>query len=351
MAQQQVSPQVRAANFSTLTRQTFQTMPTKIVQGEQTSVEFDLPKVRLLNRVVFEVEAVANLKSSNATIPLSTFSPYSILRRVSLELNNGFSPYVISGREILMYNMSRMYPDVLFPQSSERGMVYVENGASAGGTDRKIKFRVELPLTLNDRDPVGLILLQNAETSVQLKMDIDKLENAYVKAAGDVITFKSMSVTPLLETFTIPPVEQAVPDISVLKLVQSRSEQFAGNGQNLIKLQTGTIYRKLALYFEDLDGNPLADSDFNGNLELVFNSADIPYSIKPSILAAKNHSQLGFPLPKGMYLFDFSNQGIPNFGGSRDYIDTERLTQFEVRFSTTKNGKMSAISETLSKLQ
>lgn len=350
--QQQLSPQQRAANFATMTRQTLQMLPSKSVGAELSTVQFDLPKARLLSRLVIEVEAVANLKSSNATIPVSPYSPYAILRRISLDLNNGFSPYVVSGRDAYMYNINRLNPDALFPSlTNDRSMAYVENGATAGGIDRKIKFRLELPLTLNDRDPVGLILLQNQETNVQLTIDTDSIAKAYVPAGGDVVTFKSMQITPMVETFSIPPVPEAVPDISVLKLVSSKADSFAGNGQNILSLQTGTVYRKLVLYFEDVDGNPLADSDFQGNIELVFNQADIPYSIKPSLLAARNHSQLGYPLPKGVYVFDFSNQGLPNFGGSRDYIDTERLTMFQVRFSTTKNGKMTSISETLSRLQ
>jgi len=350
--QKQLSPQVRAANFATMTRQTLQMLPSKAVQAELSTVQFDLPKARLLSRLVIEVEAVATLKSANATVPLSTYSPYAILRRISLDLNNGFSPYVVSGRDAYMYNINRLNPDALFPsQTNSRSMAYVENAATAGGKDAKIKFRLELPLTLNDRDPVGLILLQNQETNVQLTIDVDTLTKAFAPASGDTVTFKSMLITPLVETFSIPAVPDAVPDISVLKLVSSKSDTFAGNGQNILTLQTGTVYRKLALYFEDLDGNPLADEDFQGNIELVFNQADIPYSIKPSLLAARNHSQLGYPLPKGLYVFDFSNQGLPNFGGSRDYIDTERLTMFQVRFSTTKNGKMTSISETLSRLQ
>jgi hypothetical protein len=155
----------------------------------------------------------------------------------------------------------------------------------------------------------------------------------------------------MIETFSIPPVQDAFPDISVLKLVSSRNQKFSAASQQTLNLQVGTIYRKLVLYFEDEAGAPLKDADFSGNLELVFNQADIPYSVKPSVLSAKNHSQLGFTLPDGVYVFDFSNQGIPNYGGARDYIDTERLTEFWVRFTANKAGKMTAITETLSRLR
>ncbi|HDR7881812.1 TPA: cytoplasmic protein [Bacillus cytotoxicus] len=352
MAQQQLSAQQRAAMFGTATRQNEQMLPAQNAQ-ELSTIDFTLPKARLLSKITLFVEAVATLKSKGTAIQTHDFSPYTILRRVSLDLNNGFSPFIVSGRDLIQYNMLRLNPNVLFPSKNPRSMNYIENAASVEGKDAKIRFSVELPVTLNPRDPVGLILLQNAETSVTLSVDVDKLENAYVlnKSNNDEVLFKSIKLVPMVETFSIPPIQEAFPDISTLKLVSSKTESYPGNGQNIVKLNTGMIYRKFLLYFEDKDGNPLADEDFQGNIELVLNQADIPYSVKPEILAHKNHSQLGYPLPKGMYAFDFTNQGVPNLGGSRDFIDTERLTEFWVRFSSQKEGKVTIVSENLSRLR
>lgn len=352
MAQAQLSAQQRAVLFGQATRQTIQSMPSKQVTGENTSVQFELPKARLLSKIMLEVEAVASLTSADsAAFTRDVFSPYQILRRISLDLNNGFSPFIIPGRDLYLYNVNRLNPQILSAGSSERGMNFVGNASDADGNDQKIKFMIELPVTLNDRDPVGLILLQNPTTNVTLTVDIETLSKAYKLTAGQTVAFKSMTITPVLETFTVPPVADAQPDISVLKLVSSKADLFAGNGQNTVKLNVGTIYRKLVLYFEDNDGLALKDTDFSGNIELVFNQADIPYSIKPSVLSARNASQLGYTLPDGVYILDFSNQGLPNMGGSRDYVDTERLTEFWIRFSTQKAGKVTAVSETLSRLR
>jgi hypothetical protein len=350
---QQLTAQQRAALFAQATRQTIQMLPSRSVAQEGETVTFDIPKTRLLSKILVEFDAVATLKSNAASIQKDAFSPYKIIRRIQLDLNNGFSPFVIPGRDLYLYNTIRLNPDVLLPSSNDRAMAYVENTATTSGKDARIKFTVELPVTLNDRDPVGLILLQNSETNVQLTIDIDKLQNAYTLNASnnDQVTFKSLKITPMVVTFTIPSIPQAFPDLSVLKLVSSKSDTFAGNGQSIIHLNTGYIYRKLVLYFEDNNGVPLSDDDFVGNIELIFNEADIPYSMKPSVLAAANHSELGYPLPDGVYVFDFSYQGIPNLGGSRDYVDTENLTEFWVRFNTAKAGKITVVSETLSRLQ
>ncbi|MEB9434415.1 cytoplasmic protein [Bacillus cereus] len=355
MAQQkeQYSPQQRAMIWATSTRQYQQTLPTQVVTQEGMSIDFALPKARLLTKIYLHVKAVATLKSTSGTIQRDAMSPFGILRRVELNLNNGFSPYIVSGKELYMYNVLRQHPDVLLPGPNKQSLNYVENIATTAGKDNEIQFTIPIPVSLNDRDPVGMVMLQNNTANVNLSIAIDKLENAYKlnPSNNDQVTFKSMSITPVIETFSIPSIPGGQPDMSVLKLVQSKSDLFSGGGQNTLKLNVGTIYRKLLFYFEDSNGKPLEPKDFTGNMELVFNQADTPYNIKPEVLLHKNHSDLGYPLPPGLYCFDFSFQGLPNLGGSRDYIDSERLTEFWLRFSPNAGGKVTVVSETISRLQ
>lgn len=347
---EQLTAQQRAALFAQATRQTIQTMPSQSVTAENTSLQFTLPKARLLSKIYLEVEAAYNLKhASVTTVPTKMGGLYNTLRRVSLDLNNGFSPFIIPGRDLAIYNLNRLHPEQVL-ESQSRGMYEAGVTASSGGTANTGRFMIELPVALNDRDPVGLILLQSNETNVTLTVDVATIAAAFNQASLEA-TLTSLKVTPVLETFTIPALEQAMPDLSVLKLVNSKTDTFAGNGQNIVKLNVGTIYRKLMLYVEDSNGTPFADSDFTSNIELVFNQADIPYSVKASVLSARQASQLGYALPEGVFILDFSNQGIPNLGGTRDAIDTERLTEFWVRFNSTKAGKLTVISETLSRLR
>jgi hypothetical protein len=349
----QLSPQERAILFAQSTRQNFQTMPTQNVTAENTTIQFNLPKVRLLSRILLHVEAVATLTSTAGTIATSLYSPFNILRRVALDLNNGFSPIILDGASAYLYDKVGMNSNVYDISTNIKANTYVENIAATGGHDCKIRFTLNLPITLNERDGVGFILLQNDESVVTLTCDIDRLANAYVLNAGngDTVTFKSMTVTPMLETFSIPPVQSAFPDISVLKLVSSKSDIFQGGGSSVIKLPVGTIYRKIIMRFVDNTGTPLTDDSFVGNLELIFNQADIPYSMKPQILSALNHKMYGNPLPAGVYVLDFSYNGIPNFSGSRDYVDSERLTELWVRFNSNVAGTVTVVSETLSRLQ
>lgn len=357
MADKQLSAQDRAMLFSQATRQTFQTLGAVQVNSELSTVSFSLPKSRLLSKIWLEFEGSCVNTSPTAPFFKPSLSPMQMIRRIEVNLNNGFSPFILSGRDLHLYTINRMNP-ITFKnigagyEESERRVQSMDLHAKPDGHEGKFKFIAQLPLTLNDRDAVGLVLLQNEETVVNVTIDMGVVGDAYQLNDGETCTFKSLQITPMLETYTIPPSPLAFPDLSVLKLVQAKEENFNANTMQTVKLNTGTIYRKMCLYFVDENGKPLRDEDFLGNIELVFNTADTPFSIKPSILTAKNSIETYSTesYPHGVYMLDFSNQGIPNMGGSRDYIDTERLTEFWLRFTTKKAGKVSIISETLSRL-
>ena len=122
-----------------------------------------------------------------------------------------------------------------------------------------------------------------------------------------------------------------------------------GAGITTVKLPVGLTYRKLILYIEDAAGG-IPEDRITTDIEIIFNQADIPYSVNPKVLRALNIRSFGKVMPVGAYIFDFSDQGLTNYGGSRDYIDTERLTEFWVQFGTDTAGRVTAIYEVLSRL-
>ena len=349
-----LTAQQRASLFTQSTRQNLQMLPQQTTANGATTLQFTLPKTRLLSKIMFDVECSVNLKhATETTITNDVFAPFMLLRRVSLDLNNGFQPFVIGGRELGIYNMMRINPNVVIPQATDsNGMNYFPPMVvSSGGTNNTFKFTCELPITLNDRDAIGLILLQNDSTNVTLTVDIANAGDIFDNQSGYTVALNSVKINPCIETFSLPAMNEAFPDLSVIKLVNSRTDKFAGGGQNIIKLNTGTVYRKLLFYIMDENGDSVDDTFITSNIELVFNQADINYSIRAENLRHLNQSQFGYPLPKGVFAFDFAYQGIPNLGGTRDYIDTEKLTEFWLRFNTSNGGKISVISECLARLK
>lgn len=351
---QNLTVQQRNALFAQATRQNLQGMAKKVVKSGATTVEFQIPKARLLSKILLEVDVKFKLTHAAGTaLETDEFTPYRVLRKLALDLNNGWSPFVIGGMEMAVLNSIRMNSGIVKPQhTNPTGYCYCPEKlqASAEGASNTMRCTVELPLTLNDRDPMGIFLAQNSETNIELRVDIASENEMINNADGYSVTVEEITLQPTCESFSIPAVKEAFPDISVVKLVTSRTQAFPGNGQNVVDLVTGTIYRKLAFIVEDLDGNPFEDEDFTSNIDLLFNSADCNYSIPAKTLRHLNESQFSQALPKGVYVFDFSYNGISNYGGTRDYIDTEKLTMFQVRFNSQKVGRIRIISENLARL-
>lgn len=352
-ARKQVDPAQRAMYFAQGTRKHDQMLASQTVK-EQETVVFTLPKTRLLSRVRLMVEATVTVKHASATTyEPAVFAPFTLLRNVMLDVNNGFNPFSVDGKSLNMYNLMRFNANTLQRiTNGGRGKVVQELKASASGAKNKIRFVADLPVVVNERDPIGLILLQNLEGIVSLTIDIGKASDLLKQGStGYEVTLDSMTVAPELETFTIPAHPDAFPDIAVLKLVNSQSQTITSIGEQTVHLPVGTTYRRFAFYIEDENGNGMTDEQLGGNIELVFNQADTPVRITPKHLSAINHEQLGYILPDGLFVFDFSYNGIIGLGGARDYIDTERLTEFWLKFNSPAKGKITIVRECLARLR
>lgn len=326
---EKLTAQQRANLFAMATRQNMQMLAKQTITAVPGAVDFTLPKARLLAGLYVSVKA-----TFNEAVELTADSFTKFVRRISLDLNNGFTPFVVSGQEARMYNMVDIYAN------------NIKNEWFYNAADKAYTMNFYLPCTTNGRDPIGLILLQNDQTNVTLHFDFGMMSDCGVAVDPTKVEVKVMA-----ETFSIPANAAAYPDLSVLKLVNGRKDSLPTEGQQVIKLATGTIYRKLMFKLTDENGDPMSVADITSNIELVFNQADINYSIDPEMLRILNSKQLGVELPEGVYMFDFSNAGaLPNLGGTRDFIDSANLTEFWLRFTTTKKGKCEIVTETLARL-
>lgn len=322
--------QQKAQLFAMSTRQNWQMLAKQVVTTVPQTVQFTLPKARLLAGLYVDLKATFG---DIAGVTAESIS--KLVRRVSLDLNNGFAPFVISGEQCRMYNMIDLHTG-----NMKDNWIAKLDGKVA-------HLRMFLPCTTNPRDPVGLILLQNDQTNVTLSIDLGL--GTETGAGADPT---KVEINVMAETFSIPANANAYPDITVLKMVNGRKDSMATEGQQVIKLTTGTIYRKLMFRVLDEDGEAMDVADITSNIELIFNQADINYSISAEMLRLLNEKQFGAELPQGMYVFDFSNGGgLVNLGGTRDFIDSANLTEFWIRFTTTKKGKVEIVTETLARLQ
>lgn len=327
----ELTAQQRAQLFAMSTRQNRHMLAKQTATTTPNTLQFSLPKARLLSGLYVKV------KTTFATKPagLDLEKLPNLVRRISLDLNNGFAPFTISGAELRMYNMVDVHAQTI---------KNAWNTKAVSDTEYDVNFF--LPCTTNPRDPIGLILLQNDQTNVTLNVDLGMGSECGLSVEPSKVEIKVMT-----ETFSVPAHANAYPDLSVLKLVNGRKDSLATSGQQIIKLATGTMYRKLIFRLTDADGKPMKVNDITSNIEIVFNQADVNYSVDAEMLRMLNEKELGVELPEGMYVFDFSNGGgLPNLGGTRDIIDSANLNELWLRFTTTKIGKCEIVTETLARL-
>lgn len=339
---QKLSPAQRATLFAAATRQNWQIIPgTALV--EDSTISFTIPKARLMSRTWLKIAGTVTLTHAATTaLTKKRMAPWGLIKQIRLQVNNGFNPYQISGKGAYIYNSLAAVNEMDI-------ITTLGSTAAVGGASNDVDILIDLTSVLNDRDPVGLILAQNQETVITVSIDFGKIIDLFTDA-GLSSSALAINVTPIVESFTVPASPDAMPDLSVLKLVAEQNFPIAASGSTqIIKLPVGQTYRKIIMNFETAAGVAFTDAQI-GNLSLIFNQADIPYNIPGDVLRKINTKCYGGPLPAGVLVLDMSDQGIANLGGSRDLIDTERLTEFWVSFVPGTTGNVQVVSETLTRL-
>lgn len=348
---EQLTAQQRANLFAMSTRQNRHCMSKQRVTTPNTTIDFTIPKARFMSNILVRCKAIVKAKHASQTkIDTTPLTANRLLRRVSLDLNNGFAPFSISGEGLALLNILRPNSQV-FLEKNEFNNVPKELVVSSAGAENELVFTIQLQNTLNNRDLVGLILAQNESTIINLKLDLGSPMDMYPEQPEgfefDLVSFEAL---PMLETFSIPSNPNHIPDMSILKLCNDVLHTINTSGQNEILIPCNTIYRKLILFITDDLGQPVEADWITSNIDLVFNGADTNYSINADMLRALNVLELGCDIPKGVFIFDFCNQGLSNYAGTRDYIDSTNLTEFKIRLNTQGKGKVKVITECLSRL-
>jgi len=346
-----ISPAMRNQFFAQMTRQNIQTLPgIPVVPGGTT--QFEIPKARLLSKISLLIEGT--LTAVHATsVPFvpAVFAPFNLIRQIRVELNNGFSPFRIDGSMLMLYNQMQKNAHTI-PRAAvvtdRANTVMGVTSAPAAGAVNPVRVTVKLPLTLNERDPVGLINAQNPQTVITVAIDWNALTVLTSAPAGYTFT-SALTVIPVIETFTVPIHPDGVPDLSVLKLVHQVEQAITGAGDVTVRLPVGNTYRKLLIRMVDGTGAGVTDAVV-GDFQIILNQADTPYRINARQLAAENAQDYGTPLPVGCWVLDYSTQGLANMGGSRDYIDTQRLTEFWLRTTAAAAGNIIVLTETMARL-
>jgi hypothetical protein len=344
----------RLMKFSRATRKYPRRYGTKTVNAGET-LRFSLEKVRLSSHIRLLVSAtVTAVHAANTTFTNAANAPYTLIKNVSVSANLSYTPWKSSGvgAMALMYCQPQAAAfQPVYSDADTRKWAYMGVKSSAGGgTVNKLAFALDIPLVTNKRDLIGMILTQNQETQVDVEIDFADI-NALIATglAGYTFTLSQITVTPVVTTFAVPREPEAIPDLTIIKQV-GEQKKVTTAGRDDYKLPTGATFRRIAFMLTDATGAPVDDSTL-GDLEVTLNTSDVVTKIPARQLTLDYIEETGVALPPGVWVLDFTSQGLINYGGGRDYVDAERLNEFWLTIVHPQALNLTVTYETLAQMK
>jgi hypothetical protein len=223
-------------------------------------------------------------------------------------------------------------------------------GTAAG--DNAVSFTLKVPIVVNDRDPIGLILLQNGETLVTVNIDWANPTNLFT---GGTATFDGYAHLTM-EYFDVPVNKADFPNLAVVHTLLEDTIAIDGTGTTEYQVPRGNIYQRL-FHRILLNDAPAAATDID-RLLLKYNQSLNPYAIDAKDVLSMQRYRYKRDLLKGAYVWDFAYQGQAGFGGHRDLVNSACITDFisAVDVATgatlgTNNNKIFTLKEQLMPIQ
>jgi len=289
-------------------------------------VSQDIARVGFLATVNLRFKGVLTSKhASKTTFTKSEMAPWCLADRVRLSLNNATTIWDTTGYGAYLQNILGRQSYVM-DQVMTNSDVFAFGGTgstvSPAGTDTPIAFNLTLRLAVNDRDALGVLLLQN--DSAVLNVAVDNAPASVLMTDTDIDASISGIWEIGVEWFSVSQNPQAWPQLNIVHQTIEQQMPINSIGKNSLVLPRGNTYLRIINY---LRVNGLL-ADAVDNLSLVFNLTNTPLFLSGGQIKVMHRQRYGRDLPKGTYALDFMFNGIPGMGLFRDIINSQLFSEF-----------------------
>lgn len=300
--------------FNDNTRAQFQQLNPLTKPAGGGDVSFIIPKTGLLARLWLNITGAV----AGAGAPLNPLGKSSIVKRVRLAINTGLVVFDVSGpgyHWILRDLLESEYIDCL-GQTDARSAVAVA----------PFDISMVVPIMMNLRDAVGLVMLQNEQTQVTCTITFEADGNV---GAGAVVT---ATVIPTMEYLTVPPSPADWPKVDVAHSILEETRAISATGQTVYEWPRGNTYLQIAHGF----GIGVAGADAFDAFSMRINQSMYYEQVNPAFLSMQHYYYRGRARPAGVAALDFlATTGLGNYGMSRDIFDSTKVTDLSTVFNTT----------------
>lgn len=248
------------------------------------------------------------------------------INNVRLKTNGGNDVFNASGVEYHYLIQQMLESSYFVAQGQNAG-----NSAVAAGT---FNLDMYIPVQINLRDPVGLIMLQDQESIVTLDVD---WAPAIVLDSGGVLTVTSGTCQVHMVYFDVPANPQDLPAFNTLHQILTDTRTLTGAIEHRVRIQTGGKYLQIAHGF----GIGVTPADSFSRFRTMVNQS-IQLEEWSTVGLTQLHRYLyGRARPLGGIYVDYmGTSGLGNFGSVRDLLDSWNITQYEHLVTSTAAGSV-----------
>lgn len=292
-------------------------------------VNFQLPRTGFLARIYL---AIRGSITGTLTAP-NPLGRASIVRRVRLTANSGVDTFNVSGAGY--HYLLREYVDL------ERDAVPQSNALTAVGTGA-FNLDMVIPVGVNKRDAVGLLMLQSERTLMTLQVDFEA--DATVATGATV----SATVTPYLELFTVPADQANWPPLSVVHQILEDQQSVPAAGTFTYHWPRGHVYLQLLHGL----GIGIPGSDLFTRVNVRVNQADFIQATDVVYLDIERAFSAGTTRLAGTIPIDLmGSSGMGMYDKSRDTINTRLVTDLATVIEATASGTLYSVRRQLVTLE
>jgi hypothetical protein len=195
-----------------------------------------------------------------------------------------------------------------------------------------------LPIALNLKDPLGLIMLQNEQTVVSCQVEFEA--DATV-ATGATVT---ATVTPVMYYFTVPTDARDYPPLAVLHTITEDQQAVGAAGDFTYVLPRGYTYAQV-MHGLGIGHTP---GDLFSLLRVRVNQAQFLHEWVPAHMDMVHRYLRGRARPLGGIYVDYLGMsGLGNYGLSRDLVNSAQVTDLAHVLTATAAGTLFTVRRQL----
>lgn len=310
-----------AGGFLNNTRRKIVQLPTMSAPTGGGVVQTTLPKTGLLSKIylAISVTIAGSLSSPNA------LGVASAIPRIRLTLNSGLDLYNTS-----MVGYSYLLNELL---GLETGLPSNNQGRTAV-TATTFALDMVIPVAMNDRDPIGYLMLQNEQTIANLSLEF--AAGATV-ATGATVT---ATIKPYLELFTVPVDMRDWPPLNAAHQILEDSQAVPAAGQFVYNWPRGNTYLQVAHGL----GVGASGSDLFTQAAIRVNQSDYLQQTDTGFLTSEHWWLRNRTRPAGGIYFDLmGTTGLGNFGSTRDMFNSALVTDLATVITASNSGTLYSV--------